>query len=98
MKRMKETFSDLSVGLSDHTPGINSSIVALVYGAEIIEKHVTYSRDMFGPDIKSSITFDELKTLSIFRNELVEILRAKYFWPKSRVKKKSTSRTSNSAR
>jgi len=74
MKRMKETFSDLSVGLSDHTPGINSSIVALVYGAEIIEKHVTYSRDMFGPDIKSSITFDELKTLSIFRNELVEIL------------------------
>jgi N,N'-diacetyllegionaminate synthase len=74
MKKMKEKISGIGVGLSDHTPGINSSIVALVNGAEIIEKHITYSREMFGPDIKSSITFEELKTLSIFRNELMEIL------------------------
>jgi N-acetylneuraminate synthase len=56
------------VGLSDHSKGIDSSIAAICHGAEAIEKHVVFSFDMFGPDVTSSIIFEELRTLVKFRN------------------------------
>jgi N-acetylneuraminate synthase len=30
---------------------------------DLLEIHVTFSRDMFGPDVPASVTFDELETL-----------------------------------
>ena len=57
------------VGLSDHSEGINAALVAIVQGASLIEKHVTFSRRLFGPDIKASITFEELSTLTKFRDD-----------------------------
>ncbi len=52
---------DCPIGLSDHSGTIWPSIAAASHGAELIEVHVTMDRDMFGPDVSSSITTHELK-------------------------------------
>lgn len=51
------------VGLSDHSATIFPSLSAITLGATAIEVHVTMSREMFGPDVKSSVTLEELKTI-----------------------------------
>lgn len=50
----------LPVGYSDHTEGIEVALAAAALGAVVIEKHVTLSRNMDGPDHKASIEPDEL--------------------------------------
>ena len=45
----------LNVGLSDHSEGIVAPIVAISCGAKIIEKHITLSKKMSGPDHKASL-------------------------------------------
>lgn len=51
------------IGLSDHTGTIFPSLAAVVKGATIIEVHVTMSKYMFGPDVKASVTIEELQRL-----------------------------------
>ena len=51
------------VGLSDHSGTIFPSLIASWNGARLIEVHVTLSRDMFGPDVSSSLTADQLTLL-----------------------------------
>lgn len=51
------------VGLSDHSGTIYPAIAATALGAEVIEVHVALSREMFGPDVSSSVTTTELKEL-----------------------------------
>lgn len=48
------------VGLSDHSGSIYPALVASAKGASVVELHVTFSRKMFGPDVSSSLTIDEL--------------------------------------
>ncbi len=55
---------DCPVGLSDHSGTIFPSLAAVTLGAKLIEVHVVFSRDMFGPDAKSSLTFPQLKQLT----------------------------------
>jgi len=52
-----------SVGLSDHSATIFPGLAAVVLGADVLEVHVTLSREMFGPDICSSVTTTELRQL-----------------------------------
>ncbi|HSE26406.1 MAG TPA: N-acetylneuraminate synthase family protein [Pyrinomonadaceae bacterium] len=52
-----------AVGLSDHSATIFSGLAAAVLGADVLEVHVTLSREMFGPDVGSSITTAELRQL-----------------------------------
>lgn len=54
---------NIKVGFSDHTMGIEASIAAVALGAEIIEKHFTLDTTMDGPDHKSSLTPEGMKTL-----------------------------------
>lgn len=54
---------DVSVGLSDHSGNIYAGLAAAALGAEVLEVHVAFSRDMFGPDVPSSLTFPELRQL-----------------------------------
>ena len=51
------------VGLSDHSGMIYAGLAAASLGAEVVEVHVTLSREMFGPDVVASITTGELKQL-----------------------------------
>jgi len=52
---------NVPVGLSDHSGMVYPSLFAMACGASIIEVHVTFHKSMFGPDMQSSLTFDELK-------------------------------------
>ncbi len=54
---------DLPVGFSDHTPSNYASFAAVVLGACYIEKHLTFSRYMYGSDAKYGIEPDELSDL-----------------------------------
>ncbi len=51
------------VGFSDHSIGIDSALAAVALGAEVIEKHFSFSRDFWGADHKVSMTPGELKAL-----------------------------------
>jgi N-acetylneuraminate synthase len=52
-----------ATGLSDHSGTIYGSVAAAALGAEILEVHVTFSRECFGPDVPASVTTQELKDL-----------------------------------
>ncbi len=52
-----------AVGLSDHSATIYAGLAAASLGADVIEVHVTLSREMFGPDVVASLTTVELKQL-----------------------------------
>jgi N-acetylneuraminate synthase len=51
------------VGLSDHSGTIYAGLAAATLGIDILEVHVTFSREMFGPDVSSSVTTAELRQL-----------------------------------
>lgn len=51
------------VGLSDHSGTVYAGMAALARGANMLEVHVTMSRDAFGPDVPASVTTDELRML-----------------------------------
>ena len=62
METIKNRFN-VSVGLSDHTPGFEISLAAVALGASIIEKHFTIDRNLPGPDHKASLEPIELKAM-----------------------------------
>ncbi len=51
------------IGLSDHSGTVAAGLGAVALGAEIVEVHVTFSKRAFGPDVSSSLTFEELALL-----------------------------------
>src|SRR4030042_2992108 len=53
----------VNVGYSDHTTGYEVPIAAVALGASVIEKHFTLDRNLPGPDHKSSMEPDELKSM-----------------------------------
>jgi N,N'-diacetyllegionaminate synthase len=53
----------VAVGYSDHTPGIEVAVAAVVMGAAVLEKHFTLDRNLPGPDHKASLEPDELKAM-----------------------------------
>lgn len=61
-------------GFSDHTVGTSAAITALARGAQVIEKHFTLDKKMYGPDHMCSMTPDELWKLSQYRKDLKKIL------------------------
>jgi N,N'-diacetyllegionaminate synthase len=59
---------NVPIGFSDHSAKMETCIAAAALGARILEFHVVFDRQLFGPDSKSSLTFAETK-------ELVEAVR-----------------------
>lgn len=51
------------IGYSDHTMGIEVSLMAVSLGACLIEKHFTLDRNMSGPDHKASSEPSEIRAL-----------------------------------
>lgn len=80
------------IGLSDHSSEIFPSLAAVSLGASIIEVHVTMSKNAFGPDTSSSLTFDQLLELKrgidfIYRGLSVEVDKDKQAKERADVKK-----------
>jgi N,N'-diacetyllegionaminate synthase len=64
-----------ATGLSDHSGTIWPGVAAATLGAELLEIHVTMSREMFGPDVPASVTSAELREM-IAGIRFVEAMRA----------------------
>jgi len=54
---------NITIGFSDHSLGIDSALAAVALGAQVIEKHFSFSRNLWGADHKVSMTPEELKAL-----------------------------------
>ena len=62
------------VGYSDHSLGDQACLAAVAKGALVIEKHVTLSKKMRGPDHKTSSTIDEFKSMVNKIRDLEEMM------------------------
>ena len=51
---------DYAVGLSDHSGTIYPALAAAAEGIEVLELHVTFDRELPGPDVPASVTFEDL--------------------------------------
>lgn len=51
----------LNIGFSDHSLGVYASIAAVALGAKVIEKHLTLSKNLKGPDHRASLDPSEFK-------------------------------------
>jgi N,N'-diacetyllegionaminate synthase len=63
LAQLKDAFN-CKVGLSDHSGEIYAALAAVTLGAEMLEMHVVFDKEMFGPDAKSSLTISEFKMLA----------------------------------
>ena len=55
---------DCKVGLSDHSGTIFPGLAAAALGVDFVEVHTVFDKRMFGPDTSSSLTIEDLMTLS----------------------------------
>ena len=53
----------INVGFSDHTVTNTAALIAYAYGAQSIEKHLTFSKKMYGSDAKNSMEPNEFSFL-----------------------------------
>ena len=84
------------VGFSDHSGSTEACIAATVLGAEVLEFHVVFHKEMFGPDVKASLTMEETSQLvkavrnvntalanPIDKNDNSQFSKLKYIFEKS---------------
>ena len=64
IKKMIRRYKKITIGHSDHTNDIYSSLAAVTLGAKIIEKHVNLDNLNSGPDRHVSINFKKFKEMS----------------------------------
>ncbi len=66
---LQEKYPKITIGFSDHSLGHDVALAAVKLGAKVIEKHFSFSRDLWGADHKVSMTPAEMK-------EFVRLVRA----------------------
>lgn len=59
IQKMKNRYQ-IPVGFSDHSGEIYASLSAVTLGAELLEFHAVFNKEMFGPDTKASLTIDQI--------------------------------------
>ena len=74
---LKEKFSGIPIGLSDHSFGNYTCFGAVSLGASILEKHFTSDKNWPGPDIPISIDPEELRDLIIGSKAIFESLKGR---------------------
>lgn len=62
ISELKERYN-VPVGFSDHSSWVSTGIAAVALGAEILEFHVVFHKEMFGPDTAASLTIMQTKLL-----------------------------------
>ena len=60
MAEIKKLFQ-VPVGFSDHSSTVVAPLAAAAMGASMLEFHVVFDKQMFGPDAKASLTIAEVK-------------------------------------
>jgi N,N'-diacetyllegionaminate synthase len=72
---MKERYQ-LPIGFSDHSGDIIAPLAAASLGAEVIEFHAVFHRQMFGPDAKASINIENISKLVLGIRQITESMNA----------------------
>jgi N,N'-diacetyllegionaminate synthase len=54
----------IPIGFSDHSTGVEMSIAAIALGAVAVEKHLTFSRNMYGSDASNALEPNEFRILA----------------------------------
>ncbi|TXE12030.1 N-acetylneuraminate synthase [Seonamhaeicola algicola] len=62
IQELKERYK-VHVGYSDHSAEVGTGIAAVALGADILEFHAVFNKEMFGPDVSSSLTISEIELL-----------------------------------
>ncbi len=62
LQELKQRYG-VTIGFSDHSARIETCIAATALGAEILEFHAIFDRQMFGPDASSSLEIAEIQQL-----------------------------------
>ncbi|PIP87106.1 N-acetylneuraminate synthase [Candidatus Campbellbacteria bacterium CG22_combo_CG10-13_8_21_14_all_36_13] len=52
---LKDLFPDVPIGYSGHEKGVATSVMAVVLGAVLVERHITLDRTMYGSDQPASL-------------------------------------------
>ena len=60
MLTLRDAFPAHGIGYSDHSRGIDACLAAVVLGAEVLEKHFSYSTKMPGDDHPGAMTPETL--------------------------------------
>ncbi len=63
VKEMVKKYKTAIIGYSDHTIDNSAALGAIALGAQIIERHFTYSKKVKGPDISCSMDSHDLQNL-----------------------------------
>lgn len=74
---LKERYQ-IPVGFSDHSANIYAGLAAVTLGAEILEFHVVFSHETFGPDAKASLTLEQTKSLVYGVRSIEKSLKVDY--------------------
>jgi N,N'-diacetyllegionaminate synthase len=61
---LKERYN-IPVGFSDHSGNIYAGLSAAALGAEILEFHAVFDKQIFGPDASSSLDFKQIEQLML---------------------------------
>ncbi len=64
----------VQTGYSDHTQGIQSSLIAITLGVKILEKHFTLNKKLKGADHKLSADKHDLKQIVDFANNFEKLM------------------------
>ena len=67
----------IPVGFSDHTTGFVAAIGAIFSGANIIEKHITFSKFMYGSDAFNALEPNDFKFFCSLLRQAFEIRESK---------------------
>lgn len=73
IETLKKNFN-VPVGLSDHSPGIEISLISIGLGANIIERHFTLNKNFEGPDHLLSSEPEEMENLVNFAKNSKNII------------------------
>ena len=72
---MKKDFKKISIGYSDHVPGVNASIIACSLGIKVLEKHFTLNKKFSSfRDHQLSADYKDLKFIKEFLDNFQLIL------------------------
>ena len=52
LKYFRKKYKNYEIGFSDHTNSFASAIASVTFGVNFIEKHLTFSKEMYGSDAK----------------------------------------------
>ena len=73
IKTLKKKFN-CKVGYSGHESSVSPSIIANLMGAEIIERHITLDRTMWGTDQSASLEANGLDQLTTILNKIPKMM------------------------